>query len=65
MKIKELIEFLGDCDPKADIKMSIDISTCENTADDRMYGELFEATIMSDGNIILLCDEPFDNRGPK
>lgn len=60
MKVKELIQELSCCDPESKVTVSVDVSTCEENADWRIFCNLRE-TMHVAGHTSLLCDGAFPN----
>ena len=61
MTVQELIKQLEDLEDKSlNVEVSVDMSTCEDNADYRVYGDTLH--VLNQGNFItIICENRKDN----
>ena len=63
MRVKDLIDVLQrpSVNRDAQVTVSVDISTDEDSANDRLFADVCDCTEASNAEFVLLCDTPTTN----
>lgn len=61
MKVEELIEWLGQCNPNAEVSISVDVSKDDSDFGNRVFAEVNEVITTDRNCATVICTETCRN----
>ena len=61
MKVEELIGWLGQCNPSAEVFISVDVSKDDNDFGNRVFAEVNEVMTTDRNCATMICTETYRN----